>query len=218
MEFSSMLIEQTSQLIKQAGLIAILRGGFTVDDMIRIGEALRLGGVTTMEVTLNSTNALEALPKLREYFGTSMLVGAGTVRDVLQTRQALESGAQFIVSPNFDLDSVTYSLTHDMLHLPGVFTATEAQIAFTAGCRMLKLFPSDTVGPAYLKALRAPLNDVEFVPTGGISLDNIAAYARAGAVAVGMGSQLVSSQDQSSSDLTANAKALLNAWQEAKRA
>jgi 2-dehydro-3-deoxyphosphogluconate aldolase/(4S)-4-hydroxy-2-oxoglutarate aldolase len=213
-----MLIEQTSQLIKQAGLIAILRGGFTVDDMIRIGEALRLGGVTTMEVTLNSTNALAALPKLREYFGTSMLVGAGTVRDVLQTRQAVESGAQFVVSPNFDLDSVTYSLAHDMLHLPGVFTASEAQTAFAAGCRMLKLFPSDTVGPAYLKALRAPLNDVEFVPTGGISLDNIAAYARAGAVAVGMGGQLVSGPNQSSSDLTANAKALLNAWQEAKRA
>jgi 2-dehydro-3-deoxyphosphogluconate aldolase/(4S)-4-hydroxy-2-oxoglutarate aldolase len=138
------------------------------------------------------------------------------VRDVTQTRQAVESGVQFIVSPNFDLDSVTYSLAHDMLHLPGVFTATEAQTAFAAGCRTLKLFPSDMVGPAYLKALRAPLNDIDFVPTGGVSLDNIAAYARAGAVAVGMGSQLVAGRDQASAELTANAQALMSAWREVK--
>lgn len=208
--------DEATQSIKQSGLIAILRGGFTIDDMLRLGEALVAGGVTIMEVTLNSTHALAALPKLREHFNTSMLIGAGTVRDVLQTRQAIESGAQFLVSPNFDADSVTYSLSHDYLHLPGIFTATEAQVAFNAGCRMLKLFPADTVGPAYLKALRAPLNDIDFVPTGGVSLDNVAAYARAGAAAVGLGSQLVSGPNQSSADLTAAAQSLVNAWQAAK--
>jgi len=208
--------DEATLYIKQSGLIAILRGGFTIDDMIRIGEALATGGVTVMEVTLNSTHALAALPKLREQFNMAMLIGAGTVRDVLQTRQAIESGAQFIVSPNFDSDSVAYSLLHDVLHLPGVLTATEAQTAFAAGCRMLKLFPADTVGPAYLKALRAPLNDIDFVPTGGVSLDNIAAYAMAGAAAVGMGSQLVSGPSQSSADLSAKADALIAAWQAAK--
>lgn len=208
--------DQTTLHLKQSGLIAILRGGFTIDDMLRMGEALAAGGVTVMEVTLNSTHALAALPKLREHFNTALLIGAGTVRDVLQTRQAIEAGAQFIVSPNFDADSVAYSLSHDYLHLPGVFTATEAQTAFNAGCRMLKLFPADTVGPTYLKALRAPLNDIDFVPTGGVSLDNIAAYARAGAAAVGMGSQLVSGPKQSSADLTATAQALMAAWQAAK--
>ena len=95
-----------------------------------------------------------------------------------------------MVSPNFDHETVSFTLGKGLLHLPGVFTATEAQTAFAAGCRMLKLFPMETGGPAYLKALRAPLNDIEFVPTGGVSLENIAEYARAGAVATGLGIEL----------------------------
>ena len=209
-----------AEKIKKSGIIAILRGDFSVEDMIRIGEALSAGTVTVMEVTLNSPSALTALPKLREHFGEGMLVGAGTARNVDQAQMAREAGAQFLVSPNFDVESAAFARTNDLLHLPGVFTATEAQTAFAAGCRMLKLFPMDALanGPAFLKALRAPLNDIDFVPTGGISLENIADYARAGAVAVGLGSKLVLNREQTSKDLTARAHALRQAWEQGRHA
>jgi 2-dehydro-3-deoxyphosphogluconate aldolase/(4S)-4-hydroxy-2-oxoglutarate aldolase len=211
-------IETARAKIKQSGIIAILRGDFSAEDMIRIGEALMMGTVTVMEVTLNSPTALTALPQLRNHFGGEMLVGTGTVRDVDQAQAAREAGAQFLVSPNFDPESVSFARRNDLLHLPGVFTATEAQTAFAAGCRMLKLFPMEVGGPSYLKAIRAPLNDIDFVPTGGVSLENVADYARAGAVAVGLGSKLVVSREQPSNDLTARAKALRQAWEQGRHA
>ena len=213
-------IETTSERIKQSGIIAILRGDFSVEDMLRIGEALLRGTVNVMEVTLNSQSALEALPRLRQHFVDEMLVGAGTVRDIDQAQMAHEAGAQFLVSPNFDSGTVTFARTNDLLHLPGVFTATEVQTAFAVGCRVLKLFPMEALanGPAYLKALRAPLNDIDFVPTGGVSLENITDYARAGAVAVGLGSKLVLNREQTSNDLTARAQALRQAWEQGTNA
>ncbi len=211
-------IETTTQQIKQIGIIAILRGDFSVDDMLRISEALLAGSITAMEVTLNSPSALAALPELRARFGDKMLVGAGTVRDASLARRAIDAGAQFMVAPNFDSETVAVAHSQGVLHLPGVFTATEAQNAFVAGCRMLKLFPLGDDGPAYLKALRGPLNDIDFVPTGGISLENIAGFARAGAVAVGLGSKLVLDRQQPSADLTARALALRQAWDAAKNA
>lgn len=209
-------IESISERIKQNGIIAIIRGDFSVDDMLRIGDALLAGTVTVMEVTMNSASALTALPRLRDHFRAQMLVGAGTVRDADQARLAYEAGAEFLVSPNLDLESVSFTRPKGLLHIPGVFTATEAQTAFAAGCHMLKLFPMEAAGPAYLKALRAPLNDIDFVPTGGVSLENIADYARAGAVAVGLGSKLVLSREQTSQDLTSRAHALRTAWEQGK--
>jgi 2-dehydro-3-deoxyphosphogluconate aldolase/(4S)-4-hydroxy-2-oxoglutarate aldolase len=176
-------IKTASQEIKQCSVIAILRGDFSIVDMLRIAEALRAGTVTVMEVTLNSPSALTSLPQLRHHFRDEMLIGPGTVRDVKQAQQAIE-----------------------------------AQTAFAAGCKMFKLFPMDTFagGPAYLKALRAPLNDIYFVPTGGVALENIAAYARAGAVAVGMGSKLVPDRKITSRELTTRARALRQAWERAR--
>lgn len=211
-------IDSVSQQIKQAGIIAILRGDFSPDDMLQTGEALLAGAVTVMEITLNSPSVLTALPMLRKHFEGRMLIGAGTVRDVEGARQAIQAGAQFLVSPNFDAASAGYARKQGLLHLPGVFTPTEAQTAFAAGCRMLKLFPCDIGGPAHLKALRAPLNDVDFVPTGGISLANIADYARAGAAAVGLGSNLVAAPGQPVADLTARARALQQTWGAARHA
>lgn len=209
-------IESTTLKIKAAGLVAILRGAHSVDEILRIGEALLEGTITVMEVTLNSPAALQALPLLRDRFGDRLLVGAGTVRSLDGARQALAAGAQFLVSPNFDPETVAFARTSDRLHLPGVFTATEVQAAFAAGCRMLKLFPMGDDGPAYLRALRGPFHDLDFVPTGGISLENIADFARAGAVAVGLGGNLVREPGQPSADLTAHARALRLAWEEGR--
>jgi len=187
--------------------------------LLRIGEALLAGSVTVMELTLNSPNALAALPKLLEHFGDCLLLGAGTVREATQARHAIEAGAQFMVSPNFDPETVAVAHSYSVLHFPGVYTATEVQTAVAAGCRMLKLFPMiDPVGPAYLKALRGPFDDVDFMPTGGISLENIADFARAGAVAVGLGSNLVREPGQPTDEITARALALRAAWDGARHA
>lgn len=214
------IIESVSQQIKVGGIIAILRGNFSVDDTLRLGDALMTGDVTILEITLNSPVALQALPKLRDHFEGTMLVGAGTVRDEEQARQASEAGAQFLVSPNLDLKTVVFTQSQGLLHIPGVFTATEIQNAVTAGCQLLKLFPMDGLadGSTYLKAIRAPFNTVGFIPTGGISFENIASYARAGAVAVGLGSNLLGKQDQPLSEVTARARALRDAWDQAKYA
>jgi 2-dehydro-3-deoxyphosphogluconate aldolase/(4S)-4-hydroxy-2-oxoglutarate aldolase len=210
-------IEQTRAKIKQMGLVAILRGDFPMPNIMKIAEGLLEAQVPLMEVTLNSQGALEAIKTLRqELGGRGLFVGAGTVRTAEQIEAAIAAGAQFTVAPNFDPETVARSLAHDILHLPGVFTPTEAQMAFAAGCRMLKLFPVDIVGPAYLKALRAPLNDIEFVPTGGIDANNLGSYIKAGAVAVGIGSSLISGPNQSTEDIVARAKALRAAWEQAR--
>ncbi|MFN8483438.1 MAG: bifunctional 4-hydroxy-2-oxoglutarate aldolase/2-dehydro-3-deoxy-phosphogluconate aldolase [Anaerolineae bacterium] len=209
-----MTIEEATRTIKQDGIIAIIRGDYPLPRILDTGDALLAGGVTIVEVTLNSAGALDAIPRLRERFAGRLLVGAGTVRTPEQWDAATDAGAQFTVAPNFSLPTVTRALAEDVLHVPGVFTATEAQDAFAAGCRMLKLFPSDVVGPAYLKALRAPLNDVDFVPTGGVSSDTLAAFVRAGAVAVGVGSALVAGASQSLDDITERARKLRAAWED----
>lgn len=206
---------ETAARIKEIGVIAIIRGGFSIEDMLGIGDALLAAPVLTMEVTLNTPNALDAIRELRARYGTNMIVGAGTVRTVEQLDAALDAGAQFTVAPNLDLPSIARSLERDVLHLPGVFTATEVETAYTAGCKVVKLFPSDTVGPAYLKALRAPLNDVEFVPTGGINVNNIGAYAAAGAVAVGLGSSLIPA-NWSQSEIITRCRALRTEWDAGK--
>ena len=204
--------------IKEAGLIAILRGDFPQEQLLRIGETLRDAGIQVMEVTLNSTGALKGIHALRDHFGNDLLVGAGTVRTEENAMRALDAGASFFVSPNFDPTSFRYSLKFDVLHLPGVLTPTEAETAHRAGAKLLKLFPADAFGPSYLKALQAPMNDLQFVPTGGIDKDNLAAYVHAGAVAFGIGSALIRDPGEDLKVLEGRAQALVRAFAEARDA
>lgn len=203
---------ETAQRTRAQGLIAIVRGNFSQAQILAIAEVLLAASTPVMEVTLNTTSALDAIRALRQQFGDQVLVGAGTVRTAEQFNQAVAAGAQFTVAPNLDLATVAAAQAQDILHLPGVFTPTEVQNAFVAGCRMVKLFPSEIVGPRYLKALRAPLDDVDLVPTGGITPENIGEYVRAGAAAAGIGSALITSPQQSLDDLAARAQALRSAW------
>jgi 2-dehydro-3-deoxyphosphogluconate aldolase/(4S)-4-hydroxy-2-oxoglutarate aldolase len=193
-------------------LIAIIRGKFSRQQILGIAETLSANGINVVEITLNTTGALESITQLREQYGDRLLVGAGTVRTAEQLAQVVVAGAQFTVAPNLDLATVAQAQQHDLLHLPGVFTPSEAQNAFVAGCKMVKLFPSEIVGPRYIKALRAPLDDIDFVPTGGISPENVAEYVKAGASAAGIGSALVTGPQQALDDLAARAKALRTAW------
>lgn len=207
--------DEVALRVKANGIIAIIRGDYRVSEILEIGDSVLAGSLLVMEVTLNTPGALAAISALRARFGTELLVGAGTVRTVSQFDAAVAAGALFTVAPNVDPAIVARALELGILHMPGVFTPTETQAAFNAGCRIVKLFPCEIVGPAHLKALRAPFDDIEFVPTGGISLDNIAQYARAGAVAAGVGGALIPRSGWSAAQITSRAKALRTAWQAA---
>lgn len=201
------------------GLISIVRGSFSLEEIMQMSEALLRGGVKIVEVTLNSTHALEAITELQRQFGNDLQVGAGTVRSVQDVEKAVEAGASFVIAPCLDMPSVEAAARHNVLMLPGIFTASEAQAAFVAGCETVKLFPADVVGPAYLKALRAPLNHIDFIPTGGVTADTIADFYGAGAVAFGVGSALVKNVAvtlQELSALTERAAALTQALEKAR--
>ena len=203
-----MSITQHTQQIKDCGIIAILRGGFSVSDVLAVADALVTNGVTVLEITLNSPAAYAALPALRGRLGMSALVGAGTVRTLDDWTRAIDAGAAFTVAPNFDPAVARVAVERGLLHIPGVATPSEAVAAANAGCALQKLFPADALGgPAYLKALRAPLDDIDFVPVGGITVENMPGYLRAGAVAVGMGGSLIPSRAWSPAGIAALSQA-----------
>ncbi|ADE53137.1 bifunctional 4-hydroxy-2-oxoglutarate aldolase/2-dehydro-3-deoxy-phosphogluconate aldolase [Coraliomargarita akajimensis] len=200
--------------VKACGIIAIVRGDYAVDEFVAIGRALHAGGISVIEITLNSAHVREGIPALIDS-NPDLLVGAGTVRTVAQVELAQQLGAQFLVSPNFDSESVARSQALGLLHFPGVLTPTEAEMAFRAGCPAVKVFPADLLSPNYIRALRAPLDDIGFVPTGGVDLHNLADYRRAGALAVGAGSTLVAGRGQSISELESLAREWRQTWDEA---
>lgn len=206
-------MDETLGQIGAAGVIAIVRGDFGADALLSLGETLAGAGIRVLEITLNTPGALAAITQLRQRLGGGMLVGAGTVRTAAQWEAALDAGAQFTVAPNFDPATVVAALARGVLHLPGVFTPTEAEVAHRIGSPLLKLFPADLLGPGYLKALRAPLDDLRIVPTGGVTVENIAAYRRAGAFACGIGSALVAGPEQSPGEVQQRAQVLLRAWE-----
>ena len=152
-------------------------------------------GVTALEFTLTTENALEAISAARKVTGDRAVVGAGTVRSVREVEEAADAGAQFIVSPDVNVQVIEAAGRLEMLSLPGAFTATEVCRAVDAGAPMVKLFPAGPSGAEYLKALRGPLPDVAFVPTGGIDVQQVPEFIDAGAVAVALGSGLVSSAE-----------------------
>ena len=198
-----------AERIKAAGLVAIIRGSHTPTQLVEVGAALLAGGVTVLEVTLTSPHALEGIELLRAELGDRLTVGAGTVLDGAAVAACVAAGAEFIIAPDLNADTVAAAARNGTLLIPGVFTATEVGKAVRLGCTIVKLFPASSVGPGYIKALAGPFPQVDFIPTGGVGAGDLEAYARAGAVAFGIGSALVKSTPQDSAQLTAAATALV---------
>ncbi|MFN4293709.1 MAG: bifunctional 4-hydroxy-2-oxoglutarate aldolase/2-dehydro-3-deoxy-phosphogluconate aldolase [Thermoflexales bacterium] len=179
--------QHAKSMIEAGRVIAILRGDYT-GYFRQIARALADAGITAIEITLNSTGALDGLHEMKAELGDRFLIGAGTVLNESQAFEALSAGAQFIVAPNTNPRVVAICVERDICVIPGAYTPTEIMNAVELGAHLIKLFPAEL---GYFKAVRAPLNHVPFVATGGVSLDNAAEYIQAGAVAVGMGSQLI---------------------------
>ncbi len=175
-----------------ARVIAILRGDYT-ETLESVVTALLAGGVRAIEVTMNSADALGLIKRLTDLESDQLIIGAGTVLTVEQVEQVRAARARFVVSPDTFTDVIAAALESDLEPLPGVLTPTEARTAVRAGARLLKLFPATLGGPDYLKQIRAPLSDILFFPTGGITAQNAGDYMRAGATGIGAGSWLVPS-------------------------
>ncbi len=203
-------IAEMKQCIRSEGIVVIVRGGFSLEEITVIADAMLATPLRLLEITMNTPDVLSAIPALRSRFGDNMVIGAGTVRTADQARAALDAGAQFLVAPNLDAATVEVAHKHETLMLPGIFTATEAQQACALGCQMVKLFPCP--GTSYLKALRAPLHDLEFIPTGGVDANNIKDFRAAGAAAVGIGSSLVGAGPVDQATLITQARLLRQNW------
>jgi 2-dehydro-3-deoxyphosphogluconate aldolase/(4S)-4-hydroxy-2-oxoglutarate aldolase len=176
--------------LEQSRVVAILRRTEAAL-AVETAEALLAGGISVIEVTLNTPGALEMLRAMRDAVGDRAVLGAGTVLDIAAADEALDAGAAFIVSPHTDIELVHEMAGRGVPCIPGAFTATEVFSAWRAGASVVKLFPAGPVGASYLKDLRGPLSDIPLLPTGGVTLDNAATYIAAGAWGLGLGSALV---------------------------
>ena len=153
-------------------------------------EAYRRSGLTTIEVTMNTAGAPDMIRWAAERFGDSLNIGAGTVCTLDELHQAADAGAGFIVTPVLTRDVIVESCRMGLPVFPGAFTPTEIREAWTLGASLVKVFPAAPLGPAYIRAVKAPFPDMQLMPTGGIGIADVAAYRRAGADALGIGSPL----------------------------
>ena len=193
--------ESNLDRLGRSGIVAVIRAA-SGELLVDVAEALVAGGVDVMEVTFTVPQAHQVLARVAERLGSKILLGAGTVLDTETARIALLSGAEFIVSPTVNVDVIRLCRRYDKLALPGALTPTEILTAWEAGADIVKVFPSDSAGPAYLKALRGPLPHIRLMPTGGVSLDTAAAFLKAGAFALGVGGSLVDPQAVAAGNLS----------------
>lgn len=176
---------------RRTGVVAILRGG-TGEHVAAVAEALIGAGVRCIEITANTAGAAEALADLHRTHGDAVSLGYGTVRSVSDVQLAASLGARFVVAPNTSPEVGAAAAAHRLGWYPGAFTPTEIERAWSLGASAVKVFPASLAGgPEYLRAVRAPLDDIPLLPTGGVEIETIGAYLDAGAVAVGLGSPLI---------------------------
>jgi len=179
------------QRIRATGLIPVVRAE-SADLAMRAVEAIKAGGVDVLEVTMTVPGAIDVIAKLAATFGAEVVIGAGTVLDPDTANKCVQAGAQFIVSPVLNEETISFCRRNDVAVFPGALTPTEVVRAWNAGADAVKVFPAGAVGGAsYLRALKAPLPQIELVPTGGVSLKTAADFIKAGAMALGVGADLV---------------------------
>ncbi len=178
------------EAIERERLVAIVRG-LDTDKVLAAVAAFYSEGLRLVEVTCNSPGAMNTIRALREQYGDSLHVGAGTVLDVESVRAAREAGASFVLSPDTDEAVIAATRGAGMVSVPGALSPTEVRTAVRAGADIVKIFPAGSLGPSYIKDLLGPLNDSRFMVVGGVGLDNLAAFFKAGAMSAGVGSSLV---------------------------
>jgi len=206
-------------LIRATGVIAIMRAQ-RAEQLIAAADAIKAGGVRVIEVTMTTPGALDVIAEATQRYGDDVLFGAGSVLDTETARAAILAGAGFIVAPTLKVTVVELCNRYSIPVMPGIFTPTEALTAWEAGADMVKLFPAEIGGPGLIKAIRAPLPQLEIVPVGGVNLDTAADFIRNGAAALGVGSSLINQRLLDAGDmaeLTRRAKAFIQGVKEGRR-
>ena len=178
------------QQVLDRGLVAIIRAP-SGELLVDVSQALLDGGIDVIEVTFTVPGILDILRDVRKALGNRVLLGAGTVLDTESARAAILAGAEFLVTPTVNSDVIRLARRYDKLVMSGAFTPTEILTAWEAGADIVKVFPADVGGPPYLKAIHGPLPHVRLLPTGGVNLDTLPSFVKAGACAVGLGTALV---------------------------
>jgi len=180
--------------ILRCGFVPVIRVA-DAEVAVRVAEAIRDGGAPLLEITMTVPGALDAIKQISLSLGDQVLVGAGTVLDSETARLAILAGAEFIIAPTVDFETIRLCRRYGKVVMPGALTPTEILQAWEQGADFVKVFPADALGgPAYIKAIKAPLPQIDVVPTGGVNFDTAADFIRAGAAAVGVGSGLIDQQ------------------------
>ena len=189
--------------LRVTGVVAVIRTE-TPSDLVAVSRALYQGGVKFVEITLTVPRALEIIHDAAvQLADTDICIGAGTVLDGETARAVILAGARFVVGPVFDLDVVKICNSYGILVMPGALTPTEIFTAWRSGADVVKVFPGDIGGPGYLKAIKEPLPQVELLPTKGVDFNTAPAFIKAGAIAVGTGTALVSQTQMANRDYAA---------------
>lgn len=179
------------QMIRDVGIIPVVRAQSAEEAMLAI-DAIREGGISILEITMTVPGAVGLIEEVSNRYGNEVLVGAGTVLDGETARACILAGARFVVSPALNIETIDVCRHNDIAVMPGALTPTEVVQAWSAGADFVKVFPAGAVGGAsYIKALKAPLPQIELIPTGGVSLKTAADFIKAGASALGVGADLV---------------------------
>lgn len=204
--------------MERTGVVAVIRAQSS-EMLIDVVGALHAGGLTCVEVTMTTPDALDVIHKASKEFAGKCVIGVGTVLDSETARAAILAGAEYVVAPVLDLPTIALCKRYSKAVVPGAFTPTEILTAWQAGADVVKVFPATKLGPEFFKDVRGPLPQVRLTPTGGVSLDNTGDFIKAGAVCVGVGSAMVTKKAVAEKDyatLTANAKAFLKAVADAR--
>jgi 2-dehydro-3-deoxyphosphogluconate aldolase/(4S)-4-hydroxy-2-oxoglutarate aldolase len=190
----------TTRFLIDTGVVAVVRA----DDprlLTEAAAALADGGVKAIEITMTTPGALGVIAALAARPPAGCVIGVGTVLDAETARAAILAGAGFLVAPVLDLRTIELAHRYDKAVLPGAFTPTEILAAWQAGADLVKVFPADTLGPAYIRAVKAPLPQVRMCPTGGVTAENAGEWIRAGASCVAAGGSLISKRHLADRDL-----------------
>ncbi len=186
-----MTMDDVVRRIGEVGIVPVVRAT-TSTEAIRAVEAIRLGGISIVEITMTVPNALAVIRDVARQYGDDILIGAGTVLSAEQAKLCIDAGAEFIVSPGLSIPVLSVALACGKLAIPGALTPTELMNAQDKGAKLIKIFPCGNMGgPKYLKALKAPFPGAALIPTGGVNASNAADFLRAGAFALGVGGDLV---------------------------
>jgi 2-dehydro-3-deoxyphosphogluconate aldolase/(4S)-4-hydroxy-2-oxoglutarate aldolase len=184
--------QEIAMRIAEIGIVPVVRAA-TAKQGMQAAEAVCAGGIPIVEMTMTVPGAIDLIAQLSKSMGSDILIGAGTVLDPGTAQRCIDAGAQFLVSPGFDLETVRLANRLGKLIMAGALTPTEVITAWKAGSDLVKIFPCGTVGGAkYIKALKAPLPHIPMIPTGGVNLNTAAEFIQAGSAALGIGGELVS--------------------------